>query len=72
MVWGLPPVTAPTPSAYVEIDFGIAPVPGPSAPSNNPVHNETRRLPAVQEQVARFFMNDGMVEQTCDGACDPQ
>lgn len=62
-------------SAIVEFDFGIDPLPGEEAvPSteDNGVHEGVRRLEAAKEQLSRFFMPDGMIEQTCDGVCDPE
>jgi hypothetical protein len=38
---------------------------------DTPAHEGVRRSPAAQEQLDRFFHADGMVEQTCDGPCDP-
>ncbi|MCU0702106.1 MAG: hypothetical protein MUC96_36890 [Myxococcaceae bacterium] len=39
--------------------------------TKTPVHDALRGLPAVLEQLDRFF-RDGVIVRTCDGACDPQ
>ena len=62
-------------SAINELDFGIEPMPGYLAvpPSKDTgVHEEVRRLPTTREQLSRFLKPGGLVEQTCDGVCDPE
>jgi hypothetical protein len=72
---GLPTDPGPLPSGIVEFDFGIDPLPGIEAlpaPEDNEVHEGVRRLPAAKDQLDRFLRPGGMVEHTCDGACDPE
>lgn len=75
-VWGLAEAAAPTPSAYVEIDFGMPePWAGTQADLQSPeneVHDTVRTLASVNEQLDRFLRPDGAVEQTCDDICDPE
>jgi hypothetical protein len=62
-------------SAIVEFDFGIDPLPGEKAvpeTQDSGVHEGTRRLEASMEQLDRFLMPGGLIEQTCDGVCDPE
>ena len=59
----------------MEFDFGIDPLPGIEArppEEENEVHNRLNSLDAAQRQVDRFLRPDGLVEQTCDGPCDPE
>jgi hypothetical protein len=66
---------APLDAALVEFDFGIDPLPGAEAlppSSDNEVHDGVRQLGAAKEQLGRFFRPGGVIEQTCDGACDPE
>ena len=65
----------PAPSAMVEFDFGIDPLPGIDAvppTQETEAHEGVRRLDAAKEQLDRFFQPGGVVENTCDGACDPE
>ena len=52
---------------------GVTPAPpGTRSPGgNNDAHEGVRRAVEAQEQIRRFTAIDGMVEQTCDGPCDP-
>jgi hypothetical protein len=66
-------------SAISEFDFGIDPEPGyyanpptSPAPGQTDVHEAVRRLPAAREQLSRFLKPGGLIEQTCDGVCDPE
>ena len=70
-VWGLAPSKAPA-TAYVEVDFGDEnPAPTATPPTvETPVHEATRRVPAVIEQVG-LFLKTGELKHTCDGPCDP-
>ena len=70
-VWGLAPSKAPA-AAYVEVDFGDEnPAPTATPPTvETPVHEATRRVPAVIEQVG-LFLKTGELKHTCDGPCDP-
>ena len=73
---GLEPATLPFDgSAIQEFDFHIDPAPGTLAIppiDDTPVHEAVRRLAAAQEQLSRFLMPNGRIEQTCDGVCDPE
>ena len=63
-------------SAVVEFDFGLPePLPGTYAEppaETNEVHEGLRRLDAAQEQIDQFLRPDGIIENFCDGACDPE
>ena len=61
-------------SAMVEFDFGveIPDIPARPVTKENEVHEGVRRLPASIEQVDGFLRPDGVIEQTCSGACDPE
>lgn len=63
---------APVPSGLVEYDLGFEERLDAEAPEENGVHEAVRRLPAAQRQLDAFFRPDGMVTQTCSGACDPE
>jgi hypothetical protein len=72
---GLVKITAPADSALVEYDFGIDPLPDILArppPEGNPVHSGVRELDAARRQIDEFFREDGRIEHTCDGLCDPE
>lgn len=65
--------TAPTPSALVTFDYGVAIEPKARVPAElNPIHEAVRRNPRGQAQVDAFFRPGGVVTQTCDGPCDPE
>jgi hypothetical protein len=73
---GLDEVTMPYDgSAIGEFDFHVDPQPGIQAipPINdNQVHEGVRALEAAREQISRFLKPGGLIEQTCDGVCDPE
>jgi hypothetical protein len=73
---GVPDAKAPVDgSAIVEFDFGVDPLPGIKAESSamsNPVHEGVRIQPAGEEQINRFFKPGGLIENTCQGPCDPE
>jgi len=76
-VHGLSTVPAPHDgSAVIEFDFqlDLDPPPGYYAESSkaNEVHDGLRVLPAALDQLDRFLRPGGLVEQTCDGVCDPE
>lgn len=65
-------IEVPSEAAYVQWDVAPQPLPGlgntpPDA--DNGAHGAIRKLPALVEQLRRFFRPDGLVENTCDGAC---
>jgi hypothetical protein len=71
-VWGLSPMGAPLPSAYVVYDLGAAPFPDGTLPQpENGVHEGVRRDPRAQAQIVAFLRNGGQVIDTCNGACGP-
>ncbi len=62
-------------SALVEFDFGIDPLPGIEATppeEDNVVHDGVRELDAAIRQIDLFFRPGGLIENTCDGICDPE
>ncbi len=75
VIEGLPTVEGPFDgSALVEFDYGIDPLPGHLAKipeEQNEVHEAVRRQPEGIAQIDAFLRADGVVEHTCDGACDP-
>jgi hypothetical protein len=75
VVGGLSTQAAPIDgSAFIELDFHVDPEPGVLAiPPNvdNEVHEGVRREPAIREAISRFLKAGGVIEQTCDGVCDP-
>ncbi|MDP2315432.1 MAG: hypothetical protein Q8P41_21220 [Pseudomonadota bacterium] len=60
-------------SALVEYEHGAPAVPTTNVPPDDAydTHEDTRRTPAAQEQL-NTFLATGLVEQYCDGACDPE
>ena len=71
-VWGLDTQTAPFEgSALVEFDFGVE-EPTNCVPSDDETdtHEDARRVVVGQDQI-RTFLEEGIVEQYCDGPCDP-
>jgi hypothetical protein len=66
----------PAPSGLVEFDLGVpAPLPeatAQAAADDTGVHVGQRELAAAIEQIDLFLRPGGAVEQTCDGACDPE
>lgn len=75
-VYGLSETTAPCDtSALVAHDFGIDPATvSPARPpsSSNGVHTEVSRLEATRRQIDAFFQPEGLIENTCEGVCDPE
>ncbi len=72
--WGIETTDAPDGSAMVYFDFGVEPNPPGNLvpPEDNDVHNDQRYLEATQEMVDRFFQEGGVIENTCEGPCDPE
>ncbi len=70
----IPEMTAPFDgSAMVESDGGFPPAPITNVPpARNNAHEEMRARPAIQAQIDRFLRPDGLVENFCDGPCDPE
>ena len=70
-IYGLETANAPiSSSALVEFDFRN-PETGEIDKDTN-VHEATRRLPAAILQSDLFLRDDGVVENTCSGPCDPE
>jgi len=77
-VWGLDTVTAAPPdgadvdAALLIYDEGFPPLPNSNVPpdEDNGAHGDVRYLPAYREQVGTF-LEEGVIVQVCDGACDP-
>jgi hypothetical protein len=75
--FGFTPVEGPLPSAFVTVDFGVENLPGvlarlPTLDERNEVHDSLRDLGAIKAQVDAFLRPDGMVNNFCAGACDPE
>lgn len=60
-------------SALVEYEHGAPEVPYTNVPPDKDAdtHEDTRRTPAAQDQL-NTFLTTGVVQQYCDGACDPE
>ncbi|TKD01389.1 hypothetical protein E8A74_31600 [Polyangium fumosum] len=76
-IWGLESTTSPADDALVVIDFKLATEPGlecrlPTEAEKNDVHEGVRRNVKVKDQLDLFFQPDGQIQNTCDGACDPE
>ncbi len=75
-IYGVPDANAPIDgSAIVEFDFGVNPLPGITAQASsaaNPVHEGVRAQPAGQKQIDHFFKPGGLIENFCNGACNPE
>lgn len=77
-VWGLRTVTAEPPGGTDEnavlfiYDEGFPPLPNSNVPpaEDNGAHGDVRYLEAYREQVGAF-LEEGILAQVCDGACDP-
>jgi hypothetical protein len=80
-IWGLDTITAPLsdadqltlPSALYVYDEGVEPSPIGNIPAaeDNRTHNTVRELDVYKEHIIRF-LDEGRIQQVCDGACDPQ
>jgi hypothetical protein len=68
-VMGIEAAKGPLDSAYVQYDVGVRPRLGNDniPPPQSAVHEEIRELEAVQDQLQRFFRDDGKVVDTCNG-----
>jgi len=76
-IWGLEAKAGPLDDALVEVDFKLAVEPGiecriPTEDEKNDVHEAVRRNAKIRDQLDLFFQPDGMISNTCDGACDPE
>lgn len=63
-------------SALVEFDFHVPePIPGTVAippEEGNEVHEGVRRLDAAIQQIDAFLRPGGLIQNFCDGPCDPE
>ncbi len=76
-IWGLDSVMSPADDALVVVDFKLATEPGlickvPAAAEKNGVHEDVRRNTKIKDQLDLFFQPNGMIQNTCDGPCDPE
>jgi hypothetical protein len=76
-IWGLESTTTPADDALVVVDFKLDALPGvyckiPTEAEKNDVHEGVRRNVKIKEQLDLFFRPDGMIQNTCSGACDPE
>jgi hypothetical protein len=61
----------PSDSGFVAYDMGVSPefyAVAEPAEDENPVHEGLRRVPEAMEQMSTFI-NEGVIENFCDGAC---
>ncbi len=72
-IWGIPEEEGPLSSALVYFDFGADPLPaGNEAPEDdNGTHGDQRYTDGSRHQINAFFQEGGMIENFCDGPCDP-
>jgi len=72
-LWGIPNEEGPLSSALVYFDFGAAPLPlGNQAPEDdNGTHGDQRYADGSRAQINAFFHEGGLIEQFCEGPCDP-
>jgi hypothetical protein len=73
-VFGVPTVMDRSPSAYVIYDVGGMPFTEDMSypPGDTSTHGAVRNDPRAMEQLSRFLRPDGVVEDTCGGACRPR
>lgn len=75
MPYGLEAATAPADSGVVIWEIpGVSPsVPGTRSPGvDNDTHEAVRRTDSARDQIDAFFAPDGVIEQRCEGPCDPE
>ncbi|MEZ4380666.1 MAG: hypothetical protein R3A79_04935 [Nannocystaceae bacterium] len=77
--YGVDTVDAPAPgSAAVAVDYNLAVLPGinaelpPEPPSEENVHELVRRNAKIRDQIDAFWQPDGVLDNFCDGPCDPE
>ena len=75
--YGFDTVASPTmESAALLLDYKVGqPIPGyvsKPATTDSPVHNSIRQNPAVQSQIDAFLRPQGVIQNFCEGACDPE
>jgi hypothetical protein len=59
-------------SALTIFDFGIEPEVKAVPSDTNDIHNTLRNKASSKRQVSDFLRPDGMIENPCDGVCDPE
>ncbi|MFO0681697.1 MAG: hypothetical protein U0234_06590 [Sandaracinus sp.] len=72
--FGLPTTSGPVESAltvFLIPNTPELPIGAVIPDGDTPAHEGVRRSQAAQTQLDHFFHADGVVEQTCDGPCDP-
>lgn len=75
-VWGIEEASAPfTGSGMMEFGFGLPELPKTNTPTTEPEdddpHDKVRVLDAARNQTDTF-LRQGVIEATCQGACDPE
>jgi len=72
-IWGIPDQEGPLSSALVYFDIAAEPPPPGNQPAedDNGTHGEQRYLDGSRLQINAFFQPGGMIENYCDGPCDP-
>ena len=59
------------------VDYKLDVVPGidarlPTEDEKNDVHEDVRRNDKIRDQIDTFMTPDGLIENFCDGPCDPE
>ena len=77
--YGVGTVDAPAPgSAAVVVDYNLDELPGiyselpPEPPNEENVHELVRRNPKMRDQIDAFWQIDPVLDNFCDGPCDPE
>lgn len=68
----LPEVAGPVESGLTLVDFGVDQTATRTwSPVTNdaPIHEDVRRMAEIRAQMRRFLVDDGLVENPCDGPC---
>ena len=73
-IWGISDEPGPLSSALVYFDFGAEPPPlgNQAADDDNGTHGDQRYTYGSRHQINAFFQDGGMIENFCDGPCDPE
>lgn len=71
--WGLQVEAGPLPSAYVQVDTLKEPNPAGNMPAeeDNGAHGAQRYVESGRLQIDAFLHDGALVQQFCDGPCDP-
>ena len=72
-IWGIPDQEGPLSSALVYFDIDAEPPPPGNQPAedDNGTHGEQRYLDGSRLQINAFFQPGGLIENFCEGPCDP-